>query len=425
MKLGFDRVDITPPLPVRLSGFGKLRWAHQVHDSIYARLFLFQDQKEETLLVQLDLVAVDDVLVSYVAEKTKIAKDHLVLMAIHTHSAPTGTLNTCDGHLAGMDSIFGELNTSYCERIAEQISESLKKIRMDMKNFQYRILKGKVSGLGTDRHDPALPCDEDALLIEFCREDQKRALMLRLACHPTVLNQENLEITADFPGTLEGLFLEYDQVAYVNGSCGNMSTRFTRKGSGFEEAMRFGKLIERQIRPLLKSDEPFKADFSLDIKQRIFDLPVRRTDSPEEAQKKLAAAQKKLEDGYRSKLDDKAIRLLQSAVEGAQTNLLGSQMLSSLDILHLPISWIRLSSVNLITLPVELFSELSRPLKEELNAEFIGYTNGYFFYMPDKKAYRDQVYEALSSPFEEGCAELLMEQISAWVKAKPVSEKQL
>lgn len=58
MKCGFDRLDITPILPVRLSGFGKVRWANEIHDPIMARLFLFKGE-EENLLIQLDLVAVD------------------------------------------------------------------------------------------------------------------------------------------------------------------------------------------------------------------------------------------------------------------------------------------------------------------------------------------------------------------------------
>ena len=48
MKIAFERLDISPALPVRLSGFGAVRWANKIHDPIYARLFLFNNEKEES-----------------------------------------------------------------------------------------------------------------------------------------------------------------------------------------------------------------------------------------------------------------------------------------------------------------------------------------------------------------------------------------
>ena len=37
MQVSFEKIDVTPALPVRLSGFGKVRWAQTAHDPLYAR----------------------------------------------------------------------------------------------------------------------------------------------------------------------------------------------------------------------------------------------------------------------------------------------------------------------------------------------------------------------------------------------------
>lgn len=414
MKCSWDRIDITPILPVRLSGFGKVRWAEESHDAIYARLFLFQGE-QESLLVQLDLVAVDDFLTSLVAKKSGLKKEQVVLMATHTHSAPTGTLNTASGTLRGLESIFGELNTSYCEKIAAAISASVCQMRNELKSFSYRVLRGEIEGLGSDRHDASLPYDKDMLALELKREDGTKAMLIRMSCHPTVMNQDNLLLSADFPGAVEPLFPEYELVAYVNGSCGNMSTRFTRQGNGFEEVARFGSLIEKQLRELLKEKIPFKDNFTLSLKQTEIELPVKKVDTVEEATNKLMEAKKKLDEAKEQKVDDKKLRVLESVYEGAQNNLFVAKNKPAVSKLMLPVSWIQLPELNLVTVPCELFSTLSDSVKKELNAEFIGYTNGYFLYLPDEDSFRKQVYESFSSPFAAGGGEILMQEIKNWM----------
>ena len=72
----------------------------------------------------------------------------------------------------------------------------------------------------------------------------------------------------------------------------------------------------------------------------------------------------------------------------------------------------------MITVPVELFSKLSNPVKTRWNAEFIGYTNGYSLYMADENAFDQQFYEAMSSPFEKGAGEQLIQEIGDWLEEK-------
>ena len=57
MNTAFARVKTTPHLPVQLSGYAKMQVAYEVHDDLYARLFLFEKDGRQLLLVQLDLAA--------------------------------------------------------------------------------------------------------------------------------------------------------------------------------------------------------------------------------------------------------------------------------------------------------------------------------------------------------------------------------
>lgn len=414
MKIAFERLDISPALPVRLSGFGAVRWANKIHDPIYARLFLFNNEKEEILWIQLDLTCINEYLVDLVQKATGIDHKNLILSCTHTHSGPCGTARNDVGILNGMESIFGEVNANYCEKIANQIGAAVTAMRSTLSPFQYRLLKGKIKDVGTDRHDQSLPCDDDLIVIEFTTEE-KKALLVKLACHPTVLNGSNLEVSADFPGAIEPNFKDYALVAMVNGSCGDMSTRFTRKGSGFEEVERFGKLASDQIKQLLDSDETLYDDFTIQTNHRFFTLKTKKSDTPEEAKRKVKDALAKLEEGKKAGLSNTEIRLLESLWEGAVNNLMASYMLAKYSELDLSVHAISLPDFTFATVPVELFSKLSNPIKKNRNLDFVGYTNGYLLYMADENAYLNNFYEAGSSPFAPKEGERFIQEIIDWI----------
>lgn len=411
MKLAFNKIDLTPSLPVPLSGFGKVRIAEKVHDPIHARVFLFEGN-EEILWVQLDLCAIDDAVLDLVINKTSLKPHQILLSATHTHSGPGGTLSTHQGMLKGMNPVFCDFNMDYCEFIAEKIAQCVHQLRGELKESKLRILKGKIHDLGTERHDANLPCDNDLVVLELTSGD-KKALIVRAACHPTVLNADNLEVTADFPGAIEPHFEQHELVAYVNGSCGNMSTRFTRKGQGFDECARFGKLAADQIKELLKHNEVL-SDYKAEISQNHFNVPARQIDPLPVALEKLEKAKAAVDQAIKNQVSPTQLRVVQSFYEGAQNNLLASKSLADLTEINVPVSALKFNDLTFIFTPCELFSSLSGPYKT-LGLEFIGYTNGYHLYMADEHAYEKQFYEAASSPYAKGAGELLMKQIKEWI----------
>ena len=416
MQVSFEKIDVTPALPVRLSGFGKVRWAQTAHDPLYARLLLFSGE-QETLWVQIDWCAADAMLCPQIAELTGIHTPNLILSTTHTHSGPCGTVRCDQGILKGLDPVFGDYNACYVTETARRIADGVQRLRTRKQPFEWRILRGTVSGLGTDRHDPKLPSDQDAFLLELITQDQKRCLWTRMACHPTVLNGENLMLSADFPGALETCFEDAELVAFVNGSCGDMSTRFTRRESSFAEMERLARMAADQLKTLLNQPEPLSPgeSLTLSVHQNTFRVKAKVLDPVEVAEEKVRTLSAQVEQARREGADAQALRLLESLKEGAENNLLSCRNASGLREIPLSVSCIRLPSVNLITVPVELFSKLSNPVKTRWNAEFIGYTNGYSLYMADENAFDQQFYEAMSSPFEKGAGEQLIREIGDWL----------
>ena len=240
-------------------------------------------------------------------------------------------------------------------------------------------------------------------------------MIVRLACHPTVMNASNIQISADFCGEIEKNLSDYEMVAYVNGSCGDISTRFTRLGNGKEEKERLGHVVSQQLLEIINQENKTQ-DLEMKLLQRNFEVETKKVDTIEEAQSKLEIAMKNLQKAKEENKTPKEIRVMESFVEGAQNNLLSSHSLGSISSLSLSVSALKINNQILVFTPVELFSKLSNPIKEKEGFEFVGYTNGYMLYMPNSIAYDKQYYESFSSPFKQGSAEIFLEEVTNWIK---------
>src|SRR6266849_8750655 len=91
---GVAKIDITPPYPVRLSGFGFRRTESEgVTQAIWAKaLALGDDREEPAILITVDNLGVPEELVAELAarlqKKAGIRRERLAVTATHTHTAP-------------------------------------------------------------------------------------------------------------------------------------------------------------------------------------------------------------------------------------------------------------------------------------------------------------------------------------------------
>lgn len=92
-RCGRAVTDITPPIGLYLTGFGgRTGPAKGVHDGLYARAVAISDDKDEIVIVSLDLCGLDPDVVKSIREgaevKTGIATENIALCCSHTHSGP-------------------------------------------------------------------------------------------------------------------------------------------------------------------------------------------------------------------------------------------------------------------------------------------------------------------------------------------------
>lgn len=406
MKASFSKIDITPQLPVRLSGYDAYRIAEKQLESIYARLFYFKGE-HELLWIQSDLIGIDNSIVNQLRQMTNI--NNILFSATHTHSSICGTLDTAKGPLKGLDNIFGEYNKDYVDNLCIKLTKEVERLKQDIQEYNISISKGKIKDIGSNRNTNEYG-DEDVLCIQF-QNNNKKAMIIRLACHPTVLNATSQLLSQDFFYDIEKEFKDYSVVSIVNGSCGDISTRFTRQGSGVEEKQRLGTLAAIQIKELLKHQFSYKSA-ELRYYEKNFTLQCRTLESKEHCIKVYNEIKEQIDNS--TNINKSEYRLMQSHLEGAKINIQITDILKDISNIELSVSLLKINDQIIIFTPLELFSQLSNPIKKQYNYEFIGYTNGYYLYMPDIKAYDKHYYESYTSLFKKGSGEILMEEIINW-----------
>ena len=95
LQAGVGKTDITPPLGSPLRGYYYERLATNVHDELYAKALVLEDQNQTLVIVITDLA--DIAPTGFAKARTRIAQDfgipeaNIIISATHTHTGPEMT----------------------------------------------------------------------------------------------------------------------------------------------------------------------------------------------------------------------------------------------------------------------------------------------------------------------------------------------
>lgn len=261
----------------------------------------------------------------------------------------------------------------------EQCLLSIEEAISKLDSFQYRLLIDEVTNVGKDRHDANNEGDLALVVLEFTLASQMKSLLYIYSCHPTVLGQENNQISAGLPwGVTRLLEDEYSVVQFINGNSGNISTRFTRESADFTQIELFGEILVDKIKKVQK--QPLETLETINIWREQAILKTK----------------------------DK---------EDAYLDILETDYLEDIEEIRLDYAIIQFDSLFFLTMPGELTSDLAGLLKKKFQNLFVlGYTNDYLFYFASERLYETNAYEALSSFIKKGEMEKLMDKISKQIE---------
>lgn len=261
MKAGFARLSITPDKPLTLAGFDRRTApAEGALEDLYVSVLALEDDRGgRFLLCSFDLLGTDRALCGAVREAFSpvLPPERVWVCATHTHSAPRGAFS---GGVSQNDDYISSI-ISACKAAAFTALERLSHV-----SAFYG--EGEVAGVASLRDVPreqaAFPMPLRMLKLEGSGISLP---VVRFACHPTVLSENNLLYARDLPGAAEAA-----PTLWLNGPCADLSTRFTRRESTPAEVRRMGRLINDGMAAIVLRPAP---EFGKTIRvcEQTLDLP--------------------------------------------------------------------------------------------------------------------------------------------------------
>ena len=92
LQAGFARVDITPPFGNDLSGYYERRLADGTLDPLYLNAVAVTSGEETVILMAADYIGIrlaeNKALRTRISERTGVPVDHILIAALHQHTAP-------------------------------------------------------------------------------------------------------------------------------------------------------------------------------------------------------------------------------------------------------------------------------------------------------------------------------------------------
>ncbi len=417
-RIGYSKQIITPPLGTLLAGYDYERHAEGVHDDLYVRVVIIE-KNELFVLVQLDLLGIDRYFVNLIGNNLEegygVKKNNILVSCIHTHSGPKGiTRQGISKSSLDMSSSFDNTLFNY---IMKQIALAVKEALENLDDFSLSYRNSRVQGIGLNRRLPSIPIDDEVQALVFMRKDNKKIVLYNYACHPTIMNRFNMQITADYSGESSFLLESRKNIAcalFYNGACGDVSTRFTRLGSSFNEVERIGDILGGEVLKLVSQRGIDKDIQKIQVKSIEVELKIKKLMKIEEAKEALKKAKLEVEKAESKCLCGGELRVYQSIYEGTLQNFKLIKNLGGLETIDIEIKVLQINEIYIVYIPGELFTNLGIMLKKkcEENKIIIScYSNGYSGYIPDMEAYKQDGYETLSSKFAVGEGEKLVNKI--------------
>lgn len=210
MRIGFGRVDITPPLGTKITGAWQLRIADGVMDPLQLNAVAIQNGEETIVIVTADLLAMNESnatpVRNLISKELGIPAQNILTQCLHQHTATSGcsTGVSSPEYVAVLKRKYVDVVKLALNDLAEAKMSCAEKATSEEVSFirRYRMKDGSVmTNPGTMNPDIDYPLgksDNTVRLVRFTREGKKDIAMVGFQTHPDTIG--GTEFSADWPG---------------------------------------------------------------------------------------------------------------------------------------------------------------------------------------------------------------------------------
>ena len=435
LKAGFARVNVNPTLGLAIRGYFKPRYVEGILDDLEINAVALSCGETKTVMMTLDACAIDtkeaDVFRAYISEKTGISPDAIFLHATHTHTASS----------MGFDAE-EELTREYTEFLKKRFVDAAVAAVEDLKPAKmgyavgrapkiafvrrFRMKDGKVRtnpGVGNpDILHPIGDVDERVNVLRFDREGAPTIVLANQGNHPDTVGGNR--VSADWPGffrrrtekaldDVKAIFFNGAEgdVNHVNvnakhGDKNDMFHDFDDVDRGYGHARHMGNVMAGAVLQVYDKVNYVDVD-KLQYVQTVVDLP---SNMPKPEDMPLAHKYNDLHlAGRDEEIPFKAMELTTVVAEAGRMVKLEHGPAS----FPLRLSAIAIGNVAMLGIPGEPFNGVGIGIKEAEGWDLVlpcCLTNGSEGYFPMQDSYDEGGYEARSSRYKAGTAELIIQE---------------
>jgi putative membrane-bound dehydrogenase-like protein len=217
-EFGFGKADITPTVPLRLSGYGgRSEVAEGIDEQLFVRAMAIKPPGGQlAVLVSVDTIGLPGVLTKSIAERVAAAhgipRSRFVLACTHSHTAPHVSPGLTNLFAVPMTDDQTKDSTAYTARLADQVVHSVAQAVGDLKparlftaegaaRFAHNrrvVQNGQWSGFG---ERPEGPTDHALPVLKITDADGAlRGVVFNYACHCTTFGGNYNRVNGDWAG---------------------------------------------------------------------------------------------------------------------------------------------------------------------------------------------------------------------------------
>ena len=275
-KAGWAKTNITPQYPLPLAGYGARKgvFVSTVHDSVWARGFVFDNGFNKSAIITLDLLIIPPA----VTEALRIllpeigySQDQIFLSATHTHCSVGGWADSWIG-----TQFAGEYQNEIVNDLAIAIIATIKKAETNLVSAKVGYARYDASPFTRNRLVGEKGSRDTWLrVVKIQQESGAVALITTFAAHATVLSHRQMNYSRDYPGalvdSLENI-TNVDFAAFCAGAVGSHSP-VTKGGKSYNKIALLASNLKSLIGANISSIPINKVQQSGTIQ---FDIPLRK-----------------------------------------------------------------------------------------------------------------------------------------------------
>ena len=275
-KAGWAKTNITPQYPLPLAGYGARKgvFVSTVHDSVWARGFVFDNGFKKSAIITLDLLIIPPAVTKalrILLPEIGYSQDQIFLSATHTHCSVGGWADSWIG-----TQFAGEYQNEIVNDLAIAIITTIKKAETNLVSAKVGYARYDASPFTRNRLVGEKGSRDTWLrVVKIQQESGAVALITTFAAHATVLSHRQMNYSRDYPGalvdSLENI-TNVDFAAFCAGAVGSHSP-VTKGGKSYNKIALLASNLKSLIGANVSSIPINKVQQSGTIR---FDVPLRK-----------------------------------------------------------------------------------------------------------------------------------------------------